>query len=250
MQSPGGVIREVFNFSIFLLVTAVKRGNPYPHRYKYGKIDKPIDLDIFKILLERVPKVDRSGYSTEVIQALLALLYWTGLRKTEVLGRKEIHYRVKAGFKIGKPHPGLLKEDMRLEDEALFVFSTGDKVLKHGKREAPLVLRLDLPYVDLIVERWRNTRPGSRVFPISYITFWRICKRVDPKFAPHFLRHNRVTKFSANPKLSLADICAWTGLSPQTVSTYMMRAGRYTKRTGDIMAEEILRAREQQTMHA
>lgn len=214
------------------------RGNPYPHRYKYGKIEKPIDLPIFLKLQERVPRVNRSGYSTGFIQALLALLYWTGLRKTEVLGRKRIRYRVKAGIKVGKPHPGLVKKDMRLEGDAIFVFSVDEKVLKHGKREAPLVLRLDLPYVDLIVERWRKTKPKQRVFPIEYITFWRICKRVDPKFAPHFFRHNRVTKFSANPKLSLADICAWTGLSPQTVSTYMMRAGRFTKRTGDIMAEE------------
>lgn len=214
------------------------RGNPYPHRYKYGKIDKPIDLPIFLKLQERVPKVDRSGYRAEFIQALLALLYWTGLRKTEVLGRKEIQYRVKAGIKVGKPHPGLVKEDLRMEGDALYVFSIGERVLKHGKLEAPLVLPLTLPYVDLIVEQWRKTRPRQRVFPISYITFWRICKRVDPKFAPHFFRHNRVTKFSANPKLSLADICAWTGLSPQTVSTYMMRAGRFTKRTGEIMAEE------------
>ena len=182
--------------------------------------------------------MERSGYPVEFIQALLALFYWTGLRKTEALGRKQIRYRVKAGTKTGKPHPGLLKEDMRIEDEALFVFSIGEKVLKHGKREAPLVLHLDLPYVNLIVEQWHKTKPRHRVFPIAYITFWRICKRLDPKFTLHFFRHNRVTKFSANPKLSLADICAWTGLSPQTVSTYMMRAGRYTKRTGDIMAEE------------
>jgi len=214
------------------------RGNPYPHRYKYGKIDKPIDLPVFMKLQERVSNVDRSGYPVEFIQALLALFYWTGLRKTEVLGRKQIRYRVKEGIKVGKPHPGLLNEDMRIEGDALFVFSVGDKVLKHGKREAPLVLSLTLPYVDLIVERWRNTKPKHRVFPIAYITFWRICKRIDPKFTLHFFRHNRVTKFSANPKLSLADICAWSGLSPQTVSTYMMRAGRYTKRTGEIMVEE------------
>jgi len=216
----------------------VPRGNPYPHRYKYGKIEKPIDLPVFLKLQERVPHVDRSSYSSEFIQALLALFYWTGLRKTEVLGRREIRYEAKVGVKIGKSHPGLLKEDMRIEEDRLYVFSIGDKVLKHGKREAPLVLPLTLPFVDLIVGQWRNTKPQQRVFPIEYITFWRICKRVDPKFTPHFFRHNRVTKFSANPKLSLADICAWTGMSPQTVSTYMMRAGRFTKRTGDIMADE------------
>jgi len=178
------------------------RGNPYPHRYKYGKIDKPIDLPVFMKLQEHMSNVDRSGYPVEFIQALLALFYWTGLRKTEELGRKQIRYQVKAGTKTGKPHPGLLKEDMRIVRGALFVFSIGDKVLKHGKREAPLVLRLDLPYVDLIVEQWRKIEPKHRVFPIAGITFWRICKRIDPKFTVHFFRHNRVTEFSANPKLS------------------------------------------------
>lgn len=215
------------------------RGNPYPHHYKYGKIDKPIDLPIFLKLQERVPNVDLSSYPTEFIQALFALFYWTGLRKTEVLGRKQIKYRVEDGFKIGKPHPGLLKEDMRVEEDRLFVFSVGENVLKHGKRDAPLVLRLDLPYVNLIVEQWQKTKSQQRVFPIVYITFWRICKRIDPKLTPHFFRHNRVTMFSANPKLSLDDICAWSGMTSQTVSIYMIRTGRYTKRTGDIMAEEV-----------
>jgi len=221
-----------------VLVKRVPRGNPYPHRYKYGKIDKPIDLDILIKLQERVDKVDCSGYPTRFIQALIALFYWTGLRKTEVIGRKLIKYRVKKGVKVGKAHPGLLKEDMRIEDKALFVFSIDESVLKHGKREAPLVLPVSLPYVNLIVERWQKTKPKHRVFPIGYITFWRICKRIDPKFTPHFFRHNRVTKFAANPKVSLADICAWTGLSPQTVSSYMMRAGRFTKRTGALLTEE------------
>ena len=215
-----------------------KRGNPYPHRYKY-KIDKPIDLDIFQKLIERVENVDCSGYPTKLIQALLALLYWTGLRLAEVVGRKAIRYKTKSGEKIGKPHPGLVKEDFRIVGNALYVYCVGDKVLKHGKRKAPLVLRLELPYVDLIVEQWKNTPPGKRVFPIPKITFWKICKRIDPKFTPHFLRHNRITKFAANKNLSLADICAWTGLTPQTVSDYMMRTGRFTKRTGDIMLDEI-----------
>lgn len=138
-------------FSIFVLVKGVPRGNPYPHRYKYGKIAKPIDLSIFVKLQERVGKVDRSGYPTRFIQALIALFYWTGLRKTEVLGRKPIRYETKAGVKVGKAHPGLLKEDMRIEDNALFVFSIDENVLKHGKREAPLVLPVSLPYINLIV---------------------------------------------------------------------------------------------------
>lgn len=210
----------------------------HPHRYRYGKIDKPIDLEIFLKLLDRVAKVDTRGYPTEFIQALLALFYWTGLRKTEVLGRKPIKYKVKDGTRIGEAHPGLLRENMRVEGDFLFVFSVDKNVLKHGKRVAPLVLPLSLAYVNLIVERWKKTKPGTRVFPIAPICFWRICKRVDPKFTLHFLRHNRVTKLAANPKVSLADICAWAGLSPKTVSEYMMRAGRFTQRTGQLLSEE------------
>lgn len=103
-------------------------GNPYPHRYKFGKIDKPIDLELFSILQGRVDKVGRSGYPTKFIQALLALFYWTGLRKVEVLGRKPVKYRTQKGIKIGKAHPGLLKGDMRIEGDSLFVFSVDEKV--------------------------------------------------------------------------------------------------------------------------
>jgi hypothetical protein len=30
------------------------RGNPHPHRYKYGKVEKAISLDVLKQLMERV----------------------------------------------------------------------------------------------------------------------------------------------------------------------------------------------------
>lgn len=214
------------------------RGNPHPHRYKYGKIDRPIDLPILIKLQERVPHVDLHGFSVEFIQALIALFYWTGLRKSEVLGRRAIKYQTKKGERIGKPHPGLLWDDIRLVNERLYVYSIDENVLKHGTRKSPLILNLSLPYVDLIRKQWEKTKPHERVFPIPYITFWRICKAIDPKFTVHFFRHNRVTKFCANPKLSLAQICSWTGLSPQTVSEYMMRVGRFTIEVGNIMAEE------------
>lgn len=210
----------------------------HPHRYKHGKIRDPIDVETFLKLQERVSKIHVSSHTRKTVQGLLALLYWTGLRVREVLGRKAIKYNVKGGVKTGKAHSGLLKADMKITGGSLYVFCVDDKVFKHGKREAPLVLPLTLPYVDVIVELWKQTQPNRRVFPVSYITFWRICKRVDPKFTPHFFRHNRVTKFAANPKVSLAEICAWTGMTPQTVSSYMMRAGRFTKRTGQLLTEE------------
>jgi len=214
------------------------RGNPYPHRYKFGKITKPIDVPVFLKLEERVLVVDRSGYSAEFIQALIALFYWTGLRKTEVLGRKPIEYRVKAGVRQGKSHPGLLKEDFQVQKDALYVYSVGEMVLKHGDRQAPLVISLKLPYAPLIKQQWEKTEPGHRVFNIPYIMFWRICKKIDPKFTPHFFRHNRITKFCGNPDLSLSEICAWSGLSPETVAGYMLQSVKLTEKAGQTMLDE------------
>lgn len=214
------------------------RGNPHPHRYKHGKIKKPIDLEIFIKLQERVAKVDRAGFSIQFIQALLALFYWTGIRRSEVLGRGQIKYRVKSGLRIGKKHPGLLKEDFRLVRDKLFVYSVDDKVLKHGKRTSPLPLSLKLPYVPDIVELWIQAKLGKRVFPINSMAFWRICKRLDPKFTIHFFRHNRVTRLAADKDTSLAEICNWTGMDPKTVGRYLMRSGRYTEKTGDRMLKQ------------
>lgn len=205
-------------------------------RYKYGKIEKTIGLDILDKLMERVKYVDRSGYSVEFIQALIALFYWTGFRRSEILGDKGHKWKLKDGtIKKSKPFPGLLKENMWMDDRYLYVYQ---KARKHGKRDAPVVLPLNLPYVDLIVQQWKRTKPGQKIFPISYVTFWRILKRIDPKIYPHFFALNRISKLAKNPNVSMAEICAWTGKTPKTVAYYMAREGRFTKEVGDKLLEE------------
>jgi len=232
-----------------------RRGNPYPHRYRYSP--KPITFDLFKKLMGRVEKVDRAGYSVDFIKAAHALFFWTGLRKTEVLGRKPIKYLVDHKpckgkgceacvrgkvVKAAPGHKGLVKEDFQLNGDWLLVFSVGEKVLKHGKRRAPIWLYLELPYVGLIVDHWRKVKPGQTVFRISPICFWRICKRMDPKFTLHFYRHNRITDLCADAENSIADVCSQSGLSPATVSAYMMRLGRFTKDVGERMKRKYQEA--------
>lgn len=204
-------------------------------KYRHGKIEKTINLDILKILMERVEKVGRCGYPAEFIQALIGIFYWTGLRRSEVIGDKGHRWTTKKGLKRSEPFPGLLKEDLSVDDHFLYVRQTARK---HGKREAPLAIPLELPYVDLIVRRWQVSKPGRRVFPISYVTFWRVLKRVDPKLYPHYFRLNRITKFARNPKTSMAQICSWTGLNPITVSKYLAREGRFSRELGKMMVEE------------
>ena len=137
-----------------------------------------------------------------------------------------------------------MKDDIEIIGDSLFVECIARK---GGKRTAPLELWLELPYVNLIVEQWKRppkeepwmeTRQGWRVWPISEWDSWHLMKQVDQKKYPHFLRFNRITELCANPKLSVADICSWTGLSPQTINSYMERSGRFIKRTARIMREQ------------
>jgi len=128
-----------------------------------------------------------------------------------------------------------LREDLEVKGDRLFIEATARK---GGKRTAPLELWLELPYVNLIVEQWKRTPKGVRVWPISEWDSWNLMKQVDAKKYPHFLRFNRITELCANPKLSVADICSWTGLSPQTINSYMERSGRFIKRTAQVMREQ------------
>jgi hypothetical protein len=155
------------------------RGNPYAHRYKFGKITRPIDLAVFKTLMGRIPLVDRYSYPVEFVQGLNALFYWTGLRLTEVLGRKEITYLVDCPRcfpkgvprsqpkqfctechgtgkvpKTGKAHRGIIREDMRMDGDYLLVISVGEQVLKHGTRDSPTWLHKKLPYVEFVIRQW------------------------------------------------------------------------------------------------
>jgi hypothetical protein len=207
-------------------------------RYKYGKIEKPMDLNILAKLMDRVKDVNRGPYGVQFIQALIALFYWTGFRRSEVLGDSGLKWRLKSGeIRKSPPFPGLLKENITIDyDEGFRLIRQVAR--KHGRRIEPVALPLFLPYVDLIVKQWEEAEPGQRVFPIDEVTFWRILKRIDPKIYPHYFCLNRVTKLAENRDNSLQDIVNWTGKSPQTIAYYLAKAGRYSKEVGKRMLEE------------
>lgn len=214
----------------------MKRGNPHPHRYKGGKVTKAIDLDKFTKIINNVEAVDTGKFGKLFMKSLLAILYWTGLRKTEVIGAIPHRYKTKReGWKWTEHIKGLTREDMRVEGNYLYVEAVARK---HGKREGPLAVPLSLAYVDLIVEQWRHTAPKSKVWDISESYVWVLLKRVAPKLYLHFFRFNRVTKFAGNPKTSIRQICSWTGMTAQTVDSYLERSGRYSKELGRMMVDE------------
>lgn len=205
-------------------------------KYRHGKIEKTIGLDILDKLMERVELVNRCGYSMEFIQATIAVFYWTGFRRSEILGYKGHRWRLKSGeIKRSKPFPGLRKENLWVDNDFLYVFQ---EARQRGRRIVPVAIPLVLPYVDLIVERWNQTKLGKKVFPISYVTFWRVLKRIDAKLYPQYFVLNRVTKLAEHPELGITDICSWTGKDPKTISYYLARIGRHSREVGKKLLQE------------
>ncbi len=212
------------------------------HRYKHGKQRKAVDIPTFKAMLDKIDLVDLGKYDPLTIKSFLALLFWTGLRKTEAIGAKRHKYvcppcsrHAEPIVKYTEAIPGILKEDIEIQGDIMLIEAVARK---HGNREAPLELWIGFPFMDLILQQWKRTPPKHRVWPISEWDSWNLMKRIDKKKYLHWFRFVRITELCANPKLSVGDICSWTGLTPQTINAYMERSGRFIKRTAQAMREE------------
>lgn len=209
------------------------RGNPYEHRYQQ-KIEKTLSLAEIKLCVDRVDnislKVGSMTYGKLFLKSLVGVLYWTGLRKTEVIGAVPHRYKTQSGFKWTAKIPGILEGDITERNDRLYIKAIARK---HGNRESPLILHLARSFADLIKEQWQKTEAYKRVWPIDEYRCWVLFKRVG--FYPHYLRFNRITRLAEDPKNSLIDICRWTGLAPQTVSSYLAKSGRYTEEVAERM---------------
>lgn len=224
-------------------------GNPYEHRYK-NKREEVLTQKEFEhyyyraVMLEkaRLEQKERAKYPYDFriqivsISGLLAMLYYTGLRITEIVGDKPHKYRLKDGTeKWTKELHGLRSSDLSIMFNKLKV--DVKEVRKHGKREEPIWIPLDRLGVDSIVAVWKETELRKRIFPITKWLGWRLIADVtEGTLYPHFFRLNRATEFANNPETSILELkkwFAWARLS--TASFYMGRAGRTTKK----MAERL-----------
>lgn len=216
--------------------------------YKHGKIDRTINRDTFRKMQERVDVVGRRGYPASFIKAIIALLYWSGFRISEIIGGLPHKVKRKDGrITYTKRFPPLFKEQLWVDKDK----ETGEVDLhgnlyirqvarKGGHRLAPIAIPLDLDFVDLIVQYWKAAEPGKPVFPIPNVTLWRIFKAIDPKLYAHFFVLNRMTKQAEEPDNSLKDQEDWSGKSPATIAYYRALAGReaHTKEVGARMRRE------------
>jgi hypothetical protein len=230
-------------------VQAAAKHNFPVHRYKHGKQKHSIDLQQFKELLTQVEGLEQRGffylkkYDLLTIQSLLAAYYWLGVRKSELIGSKpkryvlpSCHRHIEPREKHAEAIPGVLKENVKADSEWIYIEAAPRK---KGSREAALMISLSFPYVNLIMSQWQRTEPKHRVWPVSEWDIWKIVKECDAKQYVHFFRFNRITQMCSDPDQSLADLCSWTGLSPQTVDNYLERSGRFIRRAAEKMKRQI-----------
>jgi hypothetical protein len=219
------------------------------HRYKFGKQKHAIDLDYFEKLLKKLAVLEANGfyylkkYDLLTIQSLLTAYYWLGVRKTELIGCGKKRYvlpsckrHAKPIEKTAKEISGVLKENIWIEGEWLMIEA---EPRKKGTREAPLMIPLSFPHVDLIVKQWQCTPKKAKVWNVTEWDIWRIIKECDAKKYIHFFRFNRITEMCSDPNQSLADLCSWTGLTPETIDRYLERSGRFIRRAAEKMKQQF-----------
>lgn len=214
----------------------------HPHRYKQ-KVEKTMSPGEFQHSLREAQRLRRKRrlllgedprFKDVNIPALLSMLYYTGLRITEITGDPPHKYQLKDGsVKTTEEIQGLVKESIELKGEFLSIHAS--EVRKGGERYSPLWIPLDRPGATDILELWENTEEGERLFPISRSFAWKLLKELGDLY-PHYFRMNRATKFAEHPETSIKDLQDWFGWKGlETPSKYMAKGGRRTKKMAERM---------------
>lgn len=180
-------------------------------KYKFGKITRPIEFAYFSNAMEK------GEFKKYIHKSFLVFLFWFGVRISEVLER--------------------IKEDFTVENKILIV---NIPAKKGGQREA-LQIDLSLPYAYLILERWKKTRRGRRLWPFTARTGERIVKRaMGEKYYPHFFRLNRSVHFLDDPTTTIPEMLAWFGWkSHTTIDSYIGYSSRHVDRQRERLRREF-----------
>ena len=197
----------------------------------------------------------------------LAILYWIGLRVSEVVGDSGCRWKILSAkgkllsrnlqlpekwwklpeeeglwvWKSREPTKGILKEDIQLRNGIVYITSNP---LKHGRRDSAIELSSSLPLVDYIIEAWNLAKSGDRVFKVRHSQLWDTLHKlmvVDmPEFKGlHQFRHNRAQKFANDEDATLRDMMAWFGWRRSATADSYITGARSTSKMRNILSKEV-----------
>ena len=176
-----------------------------PNYSKSGKNLFPLTDQQFKEAL------DNGKFTETKHKAFTVVLFYYGVRVTEALrARKE-------QFNISETH---IRFDVgeRLKKRKYSQKKKREIVARGILRTAPLPLKLDRPYVQLLKEAVESTESEKRVFPYCRKTGYNICDRAFHTY-PHRLRLTCFTVLA--DKYGIARLKSWSALTLPALDYYM-----------------------------
>ena len=204
---------RIYNYRRKLGIEPRREPRGYPHRYRNKQTD-PIDLDTIIRKVEAVPCRD---FNNRRKRAGFMLGFWGGFRNTEnrLLTRSDFEFDENPyGIEVLRCNAFRLKKG-RLVSRAEATYS--------------VELILDWAFVREIAEWVERFSEGERPWCVHRQTWWRWHKDVLGRdFYPHFQRENRITFFASDPRFSIAEIRAWTGLHLVTIENYISKSRRFS----------------------
>jgi integrase len=163
-----------------------------PWYRRHGKRETPLSPEEFFSALEK------AKFAKPSHKAFLILLYYTGVRKGELVR--------------------VMREQFWVKDGCLY-FDVG-KRLKGGMHTPPLVIPLSAPYMMEVWQFIEKVKHGKRVFPFTPRTAYNIVCRALGTY-PHHLRLNRITDFLMKG-FSIPEVKSWSGhASTKSLDSYI-----------------------------
>ena len=132
-------------------------------------------------------------------RALMALLYYSGVRVSEAIGTK--------------------RKQLYRSTNVLY-YDVGER-LKHSKTTPALPIPFDAPHVSNIIDVYVDLEPEALVFDITRRTALTVVKSFA--FYPHFYRANRITRFFLDG-YTIPEVKGWTGLNVKNLEYYVVMA--------------------------
>ncbi len=200
-------------------------------RYHAGSRERKYNQNYRDLYIDkRVPQaeIDRMiNYSNILeIRALIALLYLTGARVSELL----------------KLTPNSIRKtpegDIEITIQTLKKRWAQKKPYKHTRT---LIFRSDQRYLDIFIKfynrRGEVIEPGDRVFRVSRQLGWYyLRKRIPNQYIfPHAFRHNRLQRL-ADAGATAAELKAWSGHErPEMIFEYINASPHQIRRLKDMI---------------